>query len=213
MDRDMIPDAIEPIRGYRAWRFTLHGSRGSLQPLVGRDDDAWSGASLGWVRATCRIGSVSAGLRAVRDGCICGLAADARLRTRLCPNCGPPHRAPVEGCGCGFYAFKDLDTLVRELSYPAGADIVLGRVDLAGKIIEHEFGYRAEWARIRKLIPIEGTRFRVLMLANALRLPPSGEELSEARLDAQWIERCRQPLARNQQDHQAGPVGRSRHAG
>lgn len=48
---------------------------------------------------------------------------------------------------------------------------VLGRVLLAGKVIEHAEGYRAERARIAELIPVKGTEGTVARLAAALGLP------------------------------------------
>jgi hypothetical protein len=51
--------------------------------------------------------------------------------------------------------------------------VVLGRVELAGKIIEHEWGYRAERARIAELIPFRGTEQSVMILAARLGLPIS----------------------------------------
>jgi hypothetical protein len=49
--------------------------------------------------------------------------------------------------------------------------VVLGRVQLAGKIIEHQFGYRAERARIAELLPVHGIERSVIRLAALLGLP------------------------------------------
>jgi hypothetical protein len=49
--------------------------------------------------------------------------------------------------------------------------IVLGRAELAGKVIEHEYGYRAERARIVQLIPIRGSQRLVRILALRLDVP------------------------------------------
>jgi len=51
--------------------------------------------------------------------------------------------------------------------------VVLGRIELAGKVIEHEWGYRAERARIAELIPFRGTEQSVMILAARLGLPIS----------------------------------------
>jgi hypothetical protein len=45
---------------------------------------------------------------------------------------------------------------------------ILGRVELAGKIIEHDDGYRAQKARIAELIPIEGDEPNGMRLAALL---------------------------------------------
>jgi len=44
-------------------------------------------------------------------------------------------------------------------------------VELAGKIIEHEWGYRAERARIVEFIPLAGTERSVMILAARLGVP------------------------------------------
>jgi hypothetical protein len=62
------------------------------------------------------------------------------------------HTAPREGCTCGVYAAKDLNQLTPVVGAPA----IVGKVRLAGKIIEHDRGYRAERARIVELLPTEG---------------------------------------------------------
>lgn len=68
--------------------------------------------------------------------------------------------APDEGCTCGFYALKSVDDAAIMVSFrrprtevlePHG--VVLGRVELAGKVIEHDRGFRAERARVADLIP------------------------------------------------------------
>jgi hypothetical protein len=72
------------------------------------------------------------------------------------------HEAPTEGCTCGLYASKELDELL-----PLAASMVpvhgerhprfiLGRVELAGKVVEHTNGYRAERARVAEIIPVSG---------------------------------------------------------
>ena len=58
----------------------------------------------------------------------------------LVARCGhAKHEAPASGCTCGIYAFRSpLDT-------PPG--LLVGQVKLWGRVIEHEHGYRAEFAR------------------------------------------------------------------
>lgn len=50
-----------------------------------------------------------------------------------------PHTAPGEGCSCGFYGVKD-----KRDAY----GIFVAEADFYGRVIEHEFGYRAEYQRI-----------------------------------------------------------------
>jgi hypothetical protein len=83
---------------------------------------------------------------------------------------------PSEDCGCGFYGLKDLDSVI-DLVGPVevsvrqadrGRPVVLGRILLAGKVVEHATGYRAERARIAELIPFRGTERSVMRLADKL---------------------------------------------
>jgi hypothetical protein len=151
-----VPDGIDPIVGYRAWYYTI-GQRGArLHPLVQRGSGSptgvgdWDGASWSWVTATCSHVAASW------------------------------HVAPEEDCTCGFYAMSTLPPVVpgcgfrtAEIGPGSTSGVVLGRVELAGKIIEHEWGYRAERARIVELIPFRGTERSVMILSARLGLPVS----------------------------------------
>jgi hypothetical protein len=88
-----------------------------------------------------------------------------------------PHRAPGEECACGFYSMKQLTPEmllwasgphVHRFGSASDERLVLGRVQLAGKIVEHELGYRAERARIVELIPIRGTEREIHAIATQL---------------------------------------------
>jgi hypothetical protein len=135
-----VPDGIEPISAYRAWVFSIEHGQAELFPLGGWSAD-WRAAASGWATATC--------LRAI-------------------------HEAPSEGCSCGFYSLKDLHEAIT-LGSPihatfqsGGMGLVLGRVLLSGKVIEHESGYRAERAQVAELIPFCGTERSVMVLVNRL---------------------------------------------
>jgi hypothetical protein len=141
-----VPDSIQPISAYRAWRYSI-GGRPKLFPISGGFaswPNAWEGVGYGWVAACC---GYSHG-----------------------------HKVPSEDCHCGFYSLKDLGSAIDrlgpiELSEPrpdVGRPIVLGRILLSGKVIEHEIGYRAERARIAEMIPFRSTERSVTRLANRL---------------------------------------------
>ena len=146
-----IPDAIEPISAYRAWFYSIESRTARLYPLSGPGTpDAWGGAGSTWVTASCPLfGS-------------------------------PTHEVPSESCGCGFYSVKELELILSHsellhLTAIHGArrgawniPVVLGRVLLSGKVIEHDLGYRAERARIAELIPFRGTERSVMVLAARL---------------------------------------------
>jgi hypothetical protein len=152
----MRPDLIEPIVGYRAWRYAMSDRGVQLFPFNLTADDLlprseWEGAWATWVTSSCP---------SPRD---------------------PSHLAPDEGCSCGFYALKSPDDVARfteaiifqaAASRGKGGDgAVLGRVLLAGKVIEHETGYRAERARIAEFIPTTTDAGSTLALASRLGLP------------------------------------------
>jgi hypothetical protein len=146
------PDLIEPIVGYRAWRYTI--SEGvQLFPFNAgpQPNSEWEDAWAAWVTSSCQV---------PRD---------------------VTHLAPDEDCTCGFYALKspeDVAALTEAIIFQAAATrdkggdgAVLGRVLLAGKVIEHETGYRAERARIGELIPTTTDAGITLALASRLGLP------------------------------------------
>jgi len=69
----------------------------------------------------------------------------------------PGTNGPAQGMDAGsggFYAFKELSEAL-ELSGPRSRryPYAVGKVSLWGEIVEHEFGYRAEYAKIIELIP------------------------------------------------------------
>jgi hypothetical protein len=154
-----VPDLIEPFEGYRSWSYSVVGGRARLFPMhvmpveAGSSGDdsstVWEGAWRRWVTASCARGPF-----------------------------GRSHQAPDEGCSCGFYAMKDpsdvvVPWLLGETFEAAGVrtGVVSGRVLLAGKVIEHEHGFRAELARISEFITspddIDGT----ILVATLLDLP------------------------------------------
>jgi hypothetical protein len=174
-----IPDGIEPIVGYRCWRYTVGHAGTSLFPLnflmdaSGRSQ--WEGAESRWVGARCLFPHNLSLLRLVGT-CVCGGAADPGRPPGGCPLCGSrPHEAPNEGCKCGFYAMRSITSEL--IGAVAGGHrweeggTVLGLVLLAGKVIEHDLGYRAERARIGELIPVRGRERWVKQLADRLGLP------------------------------------------
>jgi hypothetical protein len=161
-----VPDSIEPISAYRAWFYSIEGKTAQLHPISGPHtpsrNDVWEGAESNWVTASCAISG------------------------------SPTHEVPAEGCTCGFYSLKELD-LAKDLATPLHlmtmhrggvGQVVLGRILLSGKVIEHDSGYRAERARVAELIPFVGTERSVMVLANRLGVemdpavePSSREEI------------------------------------
>jgi hypothetical protein len=55
---------------------------------------------------------------------------------------------PGSGCKCGFYAMKDITTLIKAgYGLEHWENRVTGVVALSGKVIEHQNGYRAQFAQ------------------------------------------------------------------
>lgn len=124
----------------------------------------WTRAESGWVPATCWRSSCVP--QKIGGRCPCRQQVARGLRSSPCFDCDP-HRVPGETFSCGFYAMKSLDAL-RE---PNEVNVIFGKIAVAGKVIDHEFGYRAELARILALIPLEGTETDAKVLASHLSLP------------------------------------------
>jgi hypothetical protein len=55
------------------------------------------------------------------------------------------HQAPNSACTCGIYAHKTREAAIAQAAGAPGA--VVGEVELWGAVVEHEHGYRAQWAR------------------------------------------------------------------
>ncbi len=70
---------------------------------------------------------------------------------------GIEHEPNVEPYwGRGLFAYKSLELVKNEFpsEYLTGGIIVYGEVALWGEVIEHDFGYRAEYAKITKIIEL-----------------------------------------------------------
>jgi hypothetical protein len=130
-----VPDAIEPITGWRYWRVS---SNGRLASLTG-PHPRWSPGKP--MRARCRY------LDADPD--------DTRYQL-IGYYDRDPHRAPGEACTCGIYATRTLDRL-RGHPFLGLRRGVVGEVALWGKVIPGTNGYRAESAYPKRLMVFERT--------------------------------------------------------
>jgi DNA-binding CsgD family transcriptional regulator len=154
---ERAPDGITPLVGYRWWTLSvgpgsraLHSLNGQIVHEVSLDDPL-------------------------------GQRAEPWLVARCLKN---EHDAPEESCSCGFYAVKSLSTLWHFLPFTTIGSLlrvraklgaatwpVAGRVDLAGKVIEHDLGYRAERMRITELRAFAATEQTVTRFARRLGVP------------------------------------------
>ena len=63
------------------------------------------------------------------------------------------HPAPSAECSCGIYAHRSRGAALAHARATPGS--IVGEVELWGRVIEHEHGYRSEYARIRTLwVPV-----------------------------------------------------------
>lgn len=122
----LAPDQTEPVIGWRAWLIEL---RGTVSPYE---------YSL---------------LSCVKDQKIyrwpSGVAEAATCRVVS------EHRAPVEGCSCGFYAFRRLEDLIASTKGSRGPGVI-GTVELWGKVVVADRGFRAQYAYPRELFVATG---------------------------------------------------------
>jgi hypothetical protein len=140
-----VPDQISPIEAYRAWEIRSDDPADPLHPIGSGTLGAssWIGAGFSWVTASCPVQKMLG-------------FDDAQV--------------PDEDCSCGFYSVKSLETLRGKLSYD-GLHFVLGRILLAGKVIELERGYRSERARIVELLPWKGKETEIARVAATIGVP------------------------------------------
>ena len=133
MEDYSVPDAIEPVTGWRFWRA---GSDGWLRSLTGRQHRWAPGAKF---QAHCRFADVDP-----RD-----------RRFQLVTGFGSaPHTSPGEGCTCGVYASRDLEHLRSQILFGLRR-MVVGEVSLWGKVIPASHGYRAQFAYPKRLLVFE----------------------------------------------------------
>ena len=133
----IVPDAIEPIVGWRCWNLN---DAWRLESLINGRDTPWRPG----VRkeATC-CSELLSSLRA-------SLPPETIAQLELKPEDADllrEHAAPHEFCSCGIYAAKDLDTL-QKVAFP---EPIVGEVYLWGKVIPGENGYRAQYAYPKSL--------------------------------------------------------------
>jgi len=155
-----VPDYVEAITGYRAWRpfpgppFLGSPSRSESLRLVSTGHDT--------------VWPPGGTLEAEHDGLGSPLfaatlvpAAHRVLRlTRLyrgggVSGLGEPDVAPVEGCSCGIYAFARPEEHGGRGRCWLWHGLVYGEVLLWGKVVRHTYGYRAQYARIGALYTLE----------------------------------------------------------
>jgi hypothetical protein len=102
-----------------------------------------------------------------------------RALTAMCPE--TDHESPADACSCGVYAAKNYQHL-QDISPSTGVEFcVHGEVYLWGKVVEHDLGYRAQFAYPKSLVlpsniesRLEPSRLEPLIAYGAdISLPPN----------------------------------------
>lgn len=97
---------------------------------------------------------------------------------------GGGHPAPSEGCWCGISGARDLESLRQHGLCVLPGALIVGEVDLWGRILEESYGYRAEHARPASLGLVEGTAGNdleaVFAALEAYQVPVTSVPLDEA---------------------------------
>lgn len=200
MPRDMVaPDGtarVEEVIGYRGWRIRrnpdgtpeLHSPLFSLRWIPGQ-----------WMVAECQGTGRARGANGEYIASSHGPdAADAA------------NWSPVKGCGgaghgCGFYAGRTREHLI-ELGYGSYSESdphVIGRVQMAGKIIPATNGWRAQrcrprtiyvpyefWELGRDLREVYGPHGVEVELGTTIIMPREGADA------IQWCKRCSAKMGR-----------------
>jgi MraZ protein len=160
MNVPAIPDYISPIVGYRAWWCDSDG-------LKSLNQEPWiPGKAL---PARCRT---------AERGALVGRAQNADAA----------HELPQTNCTCGVYAWKNpehlcgLDELTKHLRSMGWRGYgICGEVYLWGTVVEHELGWRAQFAYPKSLVlpsyidpRLESSRLESLMIYGAdISIPPN----------------------------------------
>jgi hypothetical protein len=89
------------------------------------------------------------------------------------------HPAPLAWCFCGLHAMKSLSYLCSrsgvafDLIVTSRFGILMGTVELAGKVIEYGYGYRAQFARLVEIAPAPGQEELAQLAASIYGVPVS----------------------------------------
>ena len=132
------PLVVGPLQAYRWWCVVREGGRPVLRS-----------------RYYATLWPAHGPLQAACEAAPCRLAAWVR---QVLSRSGGRRGAPIWGCHCGIYGVTRMDHVepIAMLPQPQRGLVVeswpvVGVVSLWGRVIQHEQGYRAEYARPLKL--------------------------------------------------------------
>jgi len=144
-----IPDLVEPITAWRCWIVTGDKETPILRspvsfvvwpPVRGWQSKVVRGEQRNFITAECKS-------------------------EEDCTQCPSPTHNGHRGSGCGIYAYKTIDKLSYDWPLPGlprhhkdnqyfSKRMVWGKALLWGKVYEHDYGYRAEFARIHSIVKV-----------------------------------------------------------
>ncbi len=99
---------------------------------------------------------------------------------------GGGHPAPDPDCSCGVSGTRDLETLRQHGLCVLPGALVVGEVDLWGRVVEDSYGYRGEFGRpaslalVRQTVDDERHEQQVLGALRAYGVPLTTIDLDEA---------------------------------
>ncbi len=209
----VIPDAIEPVVGWRSFvlrdqmlvspqqgHVWLPGAKAEARCRVAFTEFRWMQVSqeqvlLEMAKTSCVAAHVVSSklghFMTVRSGTFPPMPAtepDEGMAWSLEPCLLENHPAPADDCNCGIHIAKSIPLALQYLM----GGVVFGRVALWGKVIEGEHGYRGEFA-----YPTELYVFDEIEVADFEALHRYGVPLKSARENVEWQELERQGYVSN----------------
>lgn len=189
----------EPITAYRVWGVYTPRSvelDAEMLALLADDYDAGRNPFRRLIGARlCGIGNGAPWLTPVHHARCSASSYGPFFTLSLSASPAPSslHDSPANGCSCGVWALKNpRDAWLTRKEYHAGRRLALGRVQLWGRVIEHNRGYRAEYARPLSLLLLGGTQKQADELAAFYRCEV---KVRSGKLLARWLDRAAKAAA------------------
>jgi hypothetical protein len=128
--RAVTPDLATPIIGYRSWVLDTDRRSERLRLIL---------------RSMVKRDAVWPVRKAMAARCLCDDQRGYIVPFRgWLPVATSKLKYPTEAHSCGIYAFKNLENTAKMSR--TGPPVVFGKCALWGRVIEHERGYRAQFA-------------------------------------------------------------------
>jgi len=142
--------STEPFVGFRVWTVfppgvKIHGKRTHeprLGPVTGPDHVFYGPVT--WTRGY--LGSVVPWYAPGAQEAICLIGKTVGTR----------HLIMGEECKCGFWALRNPNDESYHIARLLGEYYVVGEVELWGRVVEGEMGFRGQFARVRSLFERSG---------------------------------------------------------